>query len=116
MRSRTNKLISDLKEFEKIASETQKSKITKWKEQISVYFASLVKVASKGGQLEVILRKPCTANWDKKSKKRDLSKLLDDAIQKDTALIATLENMNKEFNKALLDQQVREKAEELPEE
>jgi len=42
--------------------------------------------------------------------------LLDDAIQKDTALIATLENMNKEFNKALLDQQVREKAEELPEE
>ena len=115
MRSRTNGLISDLKDFEKIASDAQKSKITKWKEQINIYFNSLVKVCSRGGELEKILKKQCTKSWNKTAKKKDLLKLVDDAIQKDTALIATFEEINKEFNKALVQQQIK-KAENVEEE
>jgi hypothetical protein len=116
MRSRTNALIADLNDFEKITTDKQKGKIVQWKKQITVYFASLVKVGSRGGALEQILSKPCTNKWNEKIKKKELINLLDVAIKYDTALIVTLEEMNREFNKALLDQQVRDKAEKIEEE
>ena len=114
MRSRTEELKKDLEDFEKIASDKQKSKITKWREQIDVYFNSLVKVCSRGAELETMLKKPCAGGWTDSQKRKDLLKLVDDAIQKDTALIATLKDMNKEFNKALVQQQI-EKAENVEE-
>ena len=89
MKKREDDFIKTLKPLRGISAEW-KTKVDGWIQRIEVFQNTLISIFASGGELEKVLKKPCSASYTQVKKKKELDLLIKQALAADAGILALI--------------------------